>query len=50
MRANPLWPPSGSYELTARLELPHLERWGVDKTTIICLSSSRGLPRFQYLW
>jgi hypothetical protein len=35
-------PPSGSYELTARLELPHLERWGVDKTTIICLSSSRG--------
>jgi len=35
-------PPSGSYELTARLELPHLERWGVDKTTIICLSSSWG--------
>jgi hypothetical protein len=31
-----------SYELTARLELPHLERWGVDKTTIICLSNSRG--------
>lgn len=42
LRANPLSPPSGSYELTARLELPHLERWGVDKTTIICLSSSRG--------
>ncbi len=40
--ANPLSPPSGSYELTARLELPHLERWGVDKTTIICLSTSRG--------
>ena len=27
---------------TARLELPHLERWGVDKTAIICLSNSRG--------
>src|SRR5262249_48227739 len=24
-RANPLSPPSGSYELTARLELPHLD-------------------------
>ena len=34
LRANPLWPPTGSYELTARLELPHLERWGVDKSTI----------------
>ena len=42
LRANPLSPPSGSYELTARLELPHLERWGVDKTATICLSSSRG--------
>ena len=41
LRANPLSPPSGSYELTARLELPHLERWGVDKSTIICLSISR---------
>ena len=40
--ANPLSPPSGSYELTARLELPHLERWGVDKTAIVCLSNSRG--------
>jgi hypothetical protein len=40
--AEPLSPPSGAYELTARLELPHLERWGVDKTTIICLSNSRG--------
>ena len=24
LQANPLSPPSGSYELTARLELPHL--------------------------
>jgi hypothetical protein len=32
-------PQGGSYELTARLELPHLERWGVDKTTVICLPS-----------
>ena len=42
LRASSLSPPSGSYELTARLELPHLERWGVDKTTIIFLSNSRG--------
>jgi hypothetical protein len=33
-------PQGGSYELTARLELPHLERWAVDKRTIICLPSS----------
>lgn len=31
---------NGSYEITARLELPHLERWAVDKTTIVCLPSS----------
>ena len=34
-------PQGGFYEITVRLELPHLERWGVDKTTIICLSRSR---------
>jgi len=34
-------PQGGSYELTARLELPHLERWGVDKTTIVCLPRAR---------
>jgi hypothetical protein len=32
-----LLPQRGSYEITARLELPHLERWAVDKNTIICL-------------
>jgi Protein of unknown function (DUF3617) len=42
LRSSPLLPPGGSYELTARLELPHLERWGVDKTTTICLSNFRG--------
>ena len=31
----------GSYDITARLELPHLERWSVDKTSIICLPSIR---------
>jgi hypothetical protein len=41
LRAEPLSPPSGSYEVTATLELPHLERWGVDKITVICLSNSR---------
>jgi hypothetical protein len=28
---------TGSYEITARLELPNLERWAVDKTAIICV-------------
>ena len=35
------WPQSGSYEVTTRLELPHLERWGIDKTIIVCLPGSR---------
>ena len=34
-------PRAGSYELTARLELPHLERWAVDKTTIVCVPNVR---------
>jgi hypothetical protein len=44
--AQPAWPEgrllpqTGSYEITARLELPHLERWAVDKTAIICLPTS----------
>ena len=42
IQTQPLWaegrlPQNGSYEITARLELPHLERWAVDKKTIICL-------------
>jgi hypothetical protein len=45
-RAASLWPQSGSYQMTVRLELPHLERWGVDKTTVVCLPSSQseGIP------
>ena len=30
--------PIGSYAITTRLELPHLERWAIDKSTTICLS------------
>jgi hypothetical protein len=30
--------PVGSYAITTHLELPHLERWAIDKTTTICLS------------
>lgn len=33
--------PSGSYEITYRLELPHVERWAIDKTKTICLSDTR---------
>jgi uncharacterized protein DUF3617 len=39
-RAEERLPQGGSYEITARLELPHLERWAVDKTTITCLPAS----------
>jgi hypothetical protein len=41
-RAGSLGPQNGSYEITARLELPHLERWSVDRTTVLCLPGSRG--------
>jgi hypothetical protein len=41
-RAASSWPLSGAYEITARLELPHLERWSVDKTVVVCLRGSRG--------
>jgi hypothetical protein len=40
-RAKSPWPQNRSY--AARLELPHLERWSVDKTMIVlCLCGSRG--------
>ena len=38
--ADPLLSLSGGlYEVTSRLELPHLERWAIDKKTRICLFS-----------
>src|SRR5271165_4433020 len=42
LSADPFSPQSGSYEVTARLELPHLERWAVDKIAVICIPSARG--------
>ena len=36
-RAEQPSPRSGVYEITTRLELPHLERWAIDTTTTICL-------------
>jgi hypothetical protein len=33
----------GLYEITSRLELPHLERWAVDQTMSICLSTDSGV-------
>lgn len=33
---------AGSYEITYRLELPHLERYAIDKSTTICLSHAKG--------
>ena len=32
----------GSYEITYRLELPHVERWAIDKTTTVCLPGTKG--------
>jgi hypothetical protein len=43
-----LLPRTGSYEITARLELPHLERWALDKTTIICLPPSVGDDKIPF--
>jgi len=34
----------GSYQIAFRLELPHLERWAVDKETTACVSELTGLP------
>jgi hypothetical protein len=39
-RADQLSLRNGAYEVTARLELPHLERWAVDRTTTICVRSA----------
>jgi hypothetical protein len=36
--------PVGLFAITARLELPHLERWAVDKTRAVCLDGAGGLP------
>jgi hypothetical protein len=33
--------PTGLYAITARLELPHVERWAVARTRVMCLN---GLP------
>ena len=40
-RADQLSLRSGAYEVTARLELPHLERWAIDRTTTICVRAAR---------
>jgi hypothetical protein len=37
--ADPLLSRSGLCEVTSRLELPHVERWAVDKKTWVCLFS-----------
>jgi len=37
--------PVGAYAITTRLELPHLERWAIDKTTTICLSGRAAAVR-----
>ncbi|WP_029585907.1 DUF3617 family protein [Bradyrhizobium sp. URHD0069] len=46
VRADQLTPRSGMYEITVRLELPHVERWAVDQTATICLptKNSGGIP------
>jgi hypothetical protein len=36
--------PGGLYEITSRLELPHVERWAIDKKSSVCLGPARGLP------
>ena len=35
--------PAGSYEITFRLELPHLESWAIEKTTTTCVSEGNAI-------
>ena len=37
-------PSPGLYEITSRLELPHVERWAIDKKTRVCVGTARGIP------
>jgi hypothetical protein len=39
--AEPLLLPNGLYDITSRLELPHVERWAIDQTTRVCLSGHK---------
>lgn len=41
----------GSYEVSFRLELPHLERWAIDRTATLCLpmAETDGLPPLPVL-
>ena len=41
IRADQLTPRRGMYEITVRLEVPHVERWAVDQTTTICLPTTK---------
>ena len=34
--------PGGLYEITSRLELPHVERWAIDKKTRVCFGAAAG--------
>lgn len=34
--------PDGAYEIVSRLELPHVERWAVERTTRVCLTRKLG--------
>lgn len=34
---------SGSYEITYRLELPHLERWAIERIVTTCVSEAVGV-------
>jgi hypothetical protein len=38
----------GSYEVTFRLELPHLERWAIEKTRTVCLSSVKRIAPIPF--
>jgi hypothetical protein len=40
-QADPPLLQDGSYEVVFRLELPHLERWAIEKTVTICVAGAR---------
>ncbi len=48
-QAEPALLRTGSYEITARLELPHVERWAIDHVAMVCLAPGAAGPEIPIL-
>lgn len=47
-QADPPRPVEGLYEVTFRLELPHLERWAIEERKAICVSEALPAGRIPF--